>query len=259
MDVLPRTEHLIDRPLNIRIEMDRVHEPAVLETIGKRRQGAADPLESPAEVLAPVARDEHGAIRAEHGVLLLPAMAVLPFAAQCREQGVHDRVARQPHGFRPDPLGQQCLRGTPGRRAVERRRDVRNPSIQLLGPRGVQIAGPQAGLHVYEGDVAVEGRQRRCHDGRRVALGHHAMRSPSRKHFVDPFDAPRRQPGQRLIRPHQVKLFVGIDPKILGNLGQHFPVLTGQAYDGLQLVGTTTTLLNNRGHLDGFRSCAEDQ
>lgn len=54
-------------------------------------------------------------------------------------------------------------------------------------------------------------------------------------------------------------MLISLNPKVVSNLGKHFPVLASKAYRGVQLVRPTTTLFNDRRHLDRFRPCAEDQ
>jgi hypothetical protein len=107
-------------------------------------------------------------------------------------------------------------------------------------------------------DPPVEGRQRGRHGGRRVSLDEDPVGLLGGEDLVEGGQHPRGELAGRLVGPHQVEVDVRIDLEQTQDLIQHLAVLGRRAEPDGEALRLLLESANHRGHLDRFRTCADD-
>ena len=140
---------------------------------------------------------------------------------------------------------------------VKARQAPDHGAIGLLREGRLQVAGAQTRFHMAYRDVPIEGRQGPGQAGCGVALHQHHVRLFRIQNTAQRFEGPRRHPEEVLVLAHDVQIVVGLDLEEVQDLVEHLAMLRGHADPALNAVGLFQCR-DQRCHLDGFRSRAED-
>jgi len=250
---------------HVRIQMHRIDELVGGEGSGEAGDAGADLIESLAEVLAAMTRDEHERPRVPVG------------AEQCRQLAIdgpaHLGIAflrggfdeqRVDHGVASDGdeavrhvLTEQGRARRLGRREMQRHERRRQPPVRLFGKRRPHVAGAQAGFDMADRNPPVEAGQRRHEHGRGIALHQGHIHWRGAEPAVDGRHQPGRESSQGLVRLHHVELRVDGDAELVGDLLQHLPVLSGR-HDRAREVGLLPQQRHDRSQLDGLGTRAHE-
>ena len=236
-------------------QVDGVDQLHVGEGVGNAAQGGHDVGHGLAVVLPPVAGHQDDplprVVQAVEG--LGGKLVVRPHGGF---QGVDDGVARDEHPV-GDALPGQVLPVGGGGAKVEIGDIPHQLAVHLLREGGVLVPGAQAGLHMAHRDLAVEGRQGPGEGGGGVPVNQHQVGPGLLQHPLHAQQALGGDGGQGLPGLHDVEIVIGRQAENLQHRIQHFPVLGGDAADGLD-VRPLLQLQHQGGHLDGLRPGAED-
>ena len=216
----------------------------------------ADPLETGAEALAAVAGDEKDAParieEAEAGIELPAQRSICLYACDHPEQRVDDRIAGHLHRFRRHTFGEEVGARLLGRGKVPRGQRARELAVGLLGPGGVEVAGPEPCLHVRHGDLPVVAREASRERGSGVAVHQHQVGSEGFEHPAHAAQHRAGDVGQVLPRGHDVEVEVRAEAEEVEHLVEHLAVLGGDAEPRLEArVGCERP--RQRRHLDRLR------
>ncbi len=254
-------EQAAHRFLHPRVEVHRVDQLHPGVGLDQGAQSPANPLETGAEVLPPVAGDEHELfVRIEKG----EPRGHLPLQAGVRaqppdhgEQGVDHGIAGDQDAVRGHPLGKQVVAGAAGGREVKAGQHAGQTAVHLLGKGGLQVAGAQPGLDVTEGNLVVEGGQAGGHGGGGVAVDEHQVRHEAGEYRFEAAQHAAGGVGQALAGPHDVQVEVRADPEQGKHLVEHVTVLAGDAHPAVKVCRKPGQLADHRRHLDRLRPGAE--
>ena len=108
-----------------------------------------------------------------------------------------------------------------------------------------------------DGDAAVESGDRRSHDRGGVALDEDCVWGRLGEDGIEFADDAGGDPVESLSGGHDVEVEVGLDSEEVVDLIEHLPVLGRDESAGAKVV-TGFDAADERGHLDGFRTGAED-
>ena len=183
------------------------------------------------------------------GPLKLRMVVIL---ADRRLQGVDGGVARHPDLLSGVLLRQQVVFGQYGRSKIIRRDDVDRLAVEFLRPGRVDVARPQAGLNVADGDMHIEAGQRGGEGGGGVAVDQNDVRLDLAQDLLDPQQHGGGDVEQILLLLHDGQIVIRHDGKNAQDLIEHIPVLAGDADDGSD-IRTFFQLLDERAHFDGLR------
>src|SRR5699024_7905857 len=114
-----------------------------------------------------------------------------------------------------------------------------------------------ARLEVDDGDAAIEGADRGCHDRGGVALDEDCVRGRLGEDGIEFADDTGSDSVQGLAGGHDVEVEVGHDSEEVVDLVEHLPVLGRDESAGTEAVAGFDAA-DERGYLDGFRTGAED-
>jgi hypothetical protein len=206
---------------------------------GELAHGGKDLAQRRAEALAAVRRDQH-----------LVARRLFRQPRGDPLQGVHHGVAGEEDAAGRHALGPQQLRGQGGGREAELGHQIDDAPVRLLRKRPREVAGPQARLHVADGNPPVEGGEGAGHRRRGVALDEEQVRRLAGEHPVQLGESPRREVVEALILPHQVEVEVGTQGEDRRHLIEHLAVLRGGAEDRREELGMPSQLAHHGRHLD---------
>src|SRR5699024_9599596 len=156
-----------------------------------------------------------------------------------------------------DPLGEQVAPRARSRGQVKARNLTREFPVRLFGERAGDIARPQARLEVDDGDAAIEGADRGCHDSGGIALDEHGVRGRLGEDGIELADDTGSDSVHGLAGGHHVEVEVGHDSEEIVDLVEHLPVLGRDESAGTEAV-TGFDAADERGYFDGFRTGAED-
>ncbi len=172
-------------------------------------------------------------------------------------KGINDGVAGNFDTVFSDAFTKQVRCRAFGRGEMQGRKRPCDLAVHLFRPRGIDIACAKARFDMADGNLLVIGGHRGGHGGGGIAMHEH----PVRLHFLiggfQSFEYGACNMGKALRRLHHVKISVGDDAEQVSHLNQHLAVLARQTNAGPNIV-TGLECLNDRGHLDRFRPCAED-
>jgi hypothetical protein len=217
-------------------------------------------LHAAVEILAPVRRDQDDTpvfALLRQLIVDCPAnLAVVADAILDLEQRVDAGVAGDIDLLAWNVLAQERIGGTGGRREMQRGDRTDDPSVYLFRKRRVVVSRAQARFDMVDGNLVIEGRDRRGHGRGGVALHHDAIRAECRQCVVHSPEHPRRQLRQGLVRLHQIEINVGSDVGDLEHLIEHLPVLCRHA-DEHPKARVFLQRMDDRKQLDRFRSGPE--
>ena len=136
--------------------------------------------------------------------------------------------------------------------------DIANErAVHLLREGRIFIPRAKPGFDVADLDLMVKRGERTGKRGGRVAVDEDKVGLDGIKHLVHAEKGLGRDGGERLALFHDMKIIVTRQMEDLHDGIEHFPVLTGQADDALDLV-VCLQRLDKRRHFDGLRPGAED-
>lgn len=230
--------------------------------VGVLRHHAADGAEHAvhglAQVLAAVRRYED-----EAGALSPPEDGVEDGArvsrAHRRPERVDARVARDPDAARRLALAEEVLPRRPRGGEPPMGDHVHRLAVELLRPGAVEVARPEARLHVAHRNLQVEAGERGGEGRGGVAVHEHGVRALGLEHRPEPQQHVARDVEERLPRPHDVQVVVRLHLEDREHLLEHLAVLPRDAHDCVELVRTGLELVHERTHLDRLRAGAEDE
>ena len=132
-------------------------------------------------------------------------------------------------------------------------RDQRSsePAVHFLGKGRPDVARPQPGLDVPDGNAAVEARERGDQDRGRVPFHQRHVRRRRIQPSVDSLHQPGSEAGERLIRTHDVEIGVHGEAELIGDLLEHLLVLSGRHHRAIE-VGGAAQRRHHRSQLDGL-------
>ena len=105
----------------------------------------------------------------------------------------------------------------------------------------------------------VESRQRGGRGSGRIAVHQHHVRLRFGQHAAHPGQHGRRNIVEILPPLHDIQVVIGNDPEQTQHLIQHLAVLSADADDRFEPVGTLPERSDQRGHFDRLRPGAENQ
>ena len=252
-------QNLVDRPADVRIQMNRKHE---LHAGGSKfqRQVANRATELPegsAETLTPVRGNQHQPA----GRLEARECARRPVEGTRGniEQGIDHGVAGNEYVGLTEALAPQRLRRRLRRRKQEVCGQIGDASMHLFRKWLLTIAGPQAGFDVGEPHPVVEGDHARDEHGGRITLREHPVRLRGADDAIEPREQPRREAWEALIGLHDIEIKVRAQIKHREHALQHLPVLSGRAEHRPHVGRMAGQLFQHRSHLDCFGPRADDR
>ena len=248
------------RPKNIGVQMHRVNDLDIA-ALRQLTQGFTDIEEAVAEIFPTMPGDQQDlAVGLQEGKLLVQTgtqFGILFDALRSQLQGIDHRVASDKRA----PLqafAQQVATRFVGRGKQHVGTQIDAATVHLFRPWAVDITGTQPGFHMAHRDAAMEGTHRRDHGGRCVAMHQHTIRLGHLQHRIN---RPVQRSGQRvegLVRRHHVQGEISFQIEQLQHLFKHALVLAGDA-DLRVDTRFCSQCLDQRSHLDGFWTCAENR
>ncbi len=127
----------------------------------------------------------------------------------------------------------------------------RDTTIEFFGP-GEYMFRVGGGFDMDERDAAIEGDDRGGHDRRGVALGDEAIGFCLFEDGVESLQTACGQACECLIGAHQLEVVIGVDAEVVGDLREHFLVLSCRAGRSVQSGASSGGSVKNRSDLDGF-------
>lgn len=247
-------ELLVRRLADERVHVDGVDRLGVGVLLHHAADGAEHAVHGLAEVLAAVRRDED-----EAGALRPLELGVGVALAHGGAQGVDAGVPGDPDPGLGLALAEQVLLARLRGCEIVLADDVHGLAVELLRPGAVDVVRAQAGLHMPHGDLQVETRERRGEAGRGVAVDQDNVGPLVLEDGFELDQHVARHVEQRLARLHDRQVVVRSHTEDAQHLVEHLAVLPGHGHDSLELIRARLQLVGERAHLDGLRSCAEDE
>ena len=130
-------------------------------------------------------------------------------------------------------------------------------TVHLLWPWAVEVVGAETCLNVTDRNLCIEGCKGSGCGGGGVAMNEYDIRTALLEDVTESGEDTCCDIGEVLTLFHDVEVVVRGYIEDFENLVEHFSVLTGDAHDGLELIGTLLELLDQRAHLDGLRTGSE--
>lgn len=237
-----------------RVHVDGVDRLGVGLPLHHATDGAEHAVHGLTEVLAAVRGDEDET-RALRPVELGVGVALAHRGGERVDAG----VAGHPDAVGGLALVQQVpparLRG----REVEFGDDIDRLAVELLGPGAVDVVRAQARLDVPDRDLQIEARQRGGEARRGVAVDEDHVGPLALEDGLELEQHVAGDVEEGLARPHDRQIVVGLHAEHPQHLLEHLAVLAGHADDRLELALAGLELVDERAHLDGLRSRAEDE
>ena len=129
-------------------------------------------------------------------------------------------------------------------------------AVGLLRERVKQVVGAQAGLHVANGNLLVEGGQGGGEGGGGVSLNQHQIRGMLGELLLQPLQRRAGDVGEGLPWGHQSQITIRRQAEEIHHLGDHLAVLTGEHHPGAEALRLLEGL-DHRRQLDGLGTRAE--
>ena len=247
-------QFLMCRLADERVHVDGVDRLGVGVLLHHAADGAEHAVHGLAQVLAAVRRDEDKA-----GALRPLELGVGIALAHGGAQGIDARVTGDPDLGLGLALGEQVLLAGLRRGEVVLTHDVDGLAVELLRPWAVNVMRAKARLDVAHGDLQVEARERRGEAGRGVPVDQDHVGPLALEDCLELEQHVTRHVEQRLARPHDRQVVVGSHVEDAQHLVEHLAVLARHGHDGLELFRACLKLVDERAHLDGLRTGAEDE
>ena len=150
----------------------------------------------------------------------------------------------------------QRLRGLLRRSKVKLRDQTHRLPVEFLRIGRIHLIGPKSRLHVTDRNLLIEGSEC-CGKGRcGISVHQHDIRLFYTEDLTHSHKNCSRHIRQILPLLHNIQIIIRNDAEDIKHLLQHFPVLSGDTDDRLQLL-TFPKLQDKRTHLNRFRSCSE--
>ena len=172
--------------------------------------------------------------------------------------GVDDGITRDIDGFRIFTFLDKVIRCQLCRGEVVLRHDANGLPVELLRVGRIDIVGAEAGFYMSDRNLKIEAGKSRHEGCGGVAMNKDHIGFLFFQYFPDPVQNIGRDIEQGLTVFHDVQIIVWNNVEGFQYLIQHLTVLGGNAYHGLNPF-PCFQLVDERAHLDCFRSCAEDQ
>ena len=173
-------------------------------------------------------------------------------------QGIDDRIARDENGLRRNVFCQQIGLRRARRRKIEVGDAARQTAVHLLRERRILIVRAQTSLDVADSRLMVISRKCTGKCRRRISVNEHDIRFFLRQDLVKAHHSPRRDIKKRLASRHDVEIMIRLDMEEVEHLIEHFAVLGGNGHYRFNRLRVLLELQDNRSHLDGLRTRAED-
>lgn len=254
MEPVEPVELLMCRLADERVHVDGVDRLGVGVFLHHAADGTEHAVHGLAQVLAAVCRDED-----EAGAFRPLELGVGVALAHGRAQGVDSGVAGDPDLRLRLALAEQVLLARLRGGEVVLAHDVHRLTVELLRPGAVDVVRAQAGLDMPHGDLQVEAGERCREAGRGVTVDQDHVGPLVLEDGLELDQHVARHVEQGLARPHNRQVVVGRHIENAQHLVEHLAMLARHGHDGLELFCVRLQLVDERAHLDCFRTGAEDE
>ena len=235
-------------PTHLGIHMDGINELNIRILVHNPANGAEHLVHGLTQILPAVSREQ------DQTAASRPLQIFLGIVLGHRgAQSINGGVAGDKNVAGILPLPQQVLPGVLSRCKVVAGDDAHRLAVKLLRIGGIQVVGPQAGLHMPHGDAQVEAGQGRGEGGGGIPVDQDHIRLFPLQHRGELLQNCLSDVKERLPLLHNRQVIIRLHTEGAHHLLQHRFMLPGGADHGSKLR-PAFQLVDQGAHFDGFGS-----